>query len=182
MPNACHKDIYKAGFLSLWPQGVLWDAQRDDIDSDVHKLSDAFAAEASRQCVQQQSLVKEASVDTAVVTIERWEKSVGIVPNPSLPLNVRRNEVILKLVNNFRDNKETLDLIASEFGYVLTLKPRPQAALYGQSFFGERMYQLNQLNTIVLNVSGATTHPDISFENEIRKILNVALTALFTYT
>ena len=175
------KDELNEAVLKFFPQGGLWEEQKEDVNSDVKRWSTAFSEEIDNFYRLLADVHRESIAATADDTLHLWEESVGLPPDPTSPKTARRKKIWLRIVSKFDGNPLTIRTVAKWFGYTVTFEPSIEAKTFANLHYGERLYGSGSRILLVINVVGAKTHPDIAFEKSVRDICAAHLVIKFIY-
>jgi hypothetical protein len=137
--KAAAKSEYSNAIRSLFPRGEYWERQFADPKSDLNLFCDAKAQEIINLRKRMNALLTESKYETAIETIDEWERVLLGYMNVHLPLQVRRERLSFQKTPavNYAVIKDT----ANRYGLTLTdivfpLKP----SFFGFSKFGRSMY------------------------------------------
>ncbi|HEX2958920.1 MAG TPA: putative phage tail protein [Chitinispirillaceae bacterium] len=130
------------------------------------------------------SVVLEISPGTAVHTLERWERSYGIVPNNSISSAVRIGTVRARMREKANNKTGTLckDVyvnIAAALGYEVEIIEASAPFRAGISKAGDPVTEIGELWNVTIVVNNATSAP--ALETLFNEIFPPYLALTFEY-
>lgn len=132
-------------------------------------------------------LLEEIFADTTQLLIADWERVYDVSPDPTATLSERRDAILAAIRSTGATSIDDFENIASGYGYTITITEGlgnlfvvastspPATQLPGRLFTGTERW------VWYVEVSGATTTPDETFENAIREQMPAHTRVEFSY-
>ncbi|GMO64737.1 MAG: hypothetical protein Ta2A_12520 [Treponemataceae bacterium] len=137
--SVASENQYASSLRSLFPQGKYWDEQFADNTSDCSLFCKAKTSELIILRTRMKALFLESSYETAVETIDDWERELLGYTNTTLPIDERREKINEQQHQSV--NRTVLNKIAAGYGLHIANIAFP----FPPSFFGFAHFALEPI-------------------------------------
>jgi len=166
--NAAAEKDYSEAIRNLFPMGEYWEKQFADPQSDLNLFCRAKTKEIIRLRQRMRDLLAESDCQTAVETINDWERVLLGYLNIQLPLDERRE--ILTARKTVAINRALIADIAQKYGLTLLDIVFPfKPSFFGFSLFGHSIFSRPAFYSVFYIIT-ASKDDDLKIEVNKRMI------------